>query len=68
MATTIEDLKNQIMERAKAQIATAEHDYQKGFEPCIFHNQEKGIPQTNRKMVNVIVLFNIFITFANEYN
>lgn len=34
MATTIEDLKNQIMERAKAQIATAEHDYQKGIEDC----------------------------------
>ena len=34
MATTIEDLKNQIMERAKAQIATAEHDYQKCIEDC----------------------------------
>ena len=34
MVTTLEDLKTQIMNRAKAQIATVEHDYQHGIDDC----------------------------------
>lgn len=41
MATTIEDLKNQIMESAKAQMSIAEHDYQKGIEDCLMGVYDK---------------------------